>query len=461
MRNLKSKNGITLVALVITIIILLILAMVTINILINEGIIGHANNAVRNYEVAEEKELIGLAYQNYKMDKLYDEGAGLHVEGATEDPIPQTDGKWIIEFAKTGHIYELQENGTVGEYVEPEWTDNGDGVFTLGDATVKVGDYIGYDATKDANGNAVATTSYTSYALANASSDKNNGRTNGYTSDQTFNVNNYTRGWRVLGVKNGKLQLISASSVGDLRLQWQEGYRDSEEELNAICAIYGQGKGAVAESARSINVDDVNAITGYNPAKTGNGEPYAKGEVEEYGNEMTYYWKGDNYPYYTRTNGAAGSLSSSHSDGFNWYDDSGLHNSPKSTTASNTETGRERITTLKSTYYKYYPYSLTTDSSTSGEKKGIATDSNEYKVLFGQTYWLASRCVYCGSNYACFGVRRVYDDYVSFNNVYAARGSTLNPSYGVRPVVSLSSDIQVKSDASHDGTTAAKAYMLQ
>ena len=288
MKKTTQNNGITLVALIITIIILLILAMVTINILINQGIIGHANNAVRGYEVAEEKELIGLGYQNYKMDKLNNSDAELTVDGATVVKDDDVNG-WYITFTKTKHNYSLADNGTIEETGE-RWVKDGD-TFKLGDATVKVGDYVGYDHTKDANGNAVAIQSYTSYSEENASADKNNGRTSGYTSDQTFNVNSYTGGWRVLGVKCGKVQLISASSVGSLYLEGKEGYRDSEEELNAICAIYGQGKRIV--EARSITVEDVNDITGYNPNKTGSGKKIFEGSIAEYGNNVTYYWKGD------------------------------------------------------------------------------------------------------------------------------------------------------------------------
>ena len=144
-RNLKSRNGITLIALIITIIILLILAMVTINILINQGIIGHANNAVRGYEVAEEKEQITLAYQNYKMDKVNKDDAKLKVPGANgdQDIEQDDDDTWYILFDKTGHGYELNENGDVSTAGE-RWAKNADGSYTKNGTTIKVGDYVDY-----------------------------------------------------------------------------------------------------------------------------------------------------------------------------------------------------------------------------------------------------------------------------------------------------------------------------
>ena len=452
--KLKSRNGITLIALIITIIILLILAMVTINILINQGIIGHANNAVRGYEITEEKELISLAYKNYKMDKLHNADAQLMVDGANGgNPIPKENGVWNIKFDKTGHTYELKENGA---YVEP-CVDNGDGTYTLGDTTVKVGDYIGYDAKVDADGNSVATTSYTSYSYRNE--DKNEGRTNGCDSDQTFDVNSYEGGWRVLGVQDGKLKLISSSSVGKLQFQGASAYVYGRDELDAISAIYGQGKGA--SGARSINVDDVNSITGYNPEKPGDGKAYGDGTLYQYGNDVTYYWQGSSQPFYSGTNGITGTLSGSHY-GFVWCDENGEHYSPQSKTAK--ASAKEKITTLTSTYYQYYPNTLT--SSSSGDVKGIEISSNEYKVLFGQTYWLASRATQCYTRYTWFGVRFVSGEtkysngQVTFSQFSSNEGAK-SYSRGVRPVVTLSSDIQIKSDASHDGSTQAKAFILQ
>ena len=60
--NFKNKEGITLIALVITIIVLLILAIVTIRIVVNQNIINHANNAVTAYNEAQNNEAEQLTW---------------------------------------------------------------------------------------------------------------------------------------------------------------------------------------------------------------------------------------------------------------------------------------------------------------------------------------------------------------------------------------------------------------
>lgn len=61
MRNFKNQRGITLVALVVTIIVLLILAGVTLSLVAGEnGILGRATRAVDTNEIATAKEQVGL-----------------------------------------------------------------------------------------------------------------------------------------------------------------------------------------------------------------------------------------------------------------------------------------------------------------------------------------------------------------------------------------------------------------
>lgn len=66
---MKAEKGITLVALVITIIVLLILAMVSISIVSKHDIINYANNAVTGYNEAQTKENTALDEAAKEMEK--------------------------------------------------------------------------------------------------------------------------------------------------------------------------------------------------------------------------------------------------------------------------------------------------------------------------------------------------------------------------------------------------------
>ncbi len=68
MKNLKNQKGITLVALVVTIIVLLILAGVSLRLVAgNEGILGRSEDAVNKNNIAAVREQAELALTNFKM----------------------------------------------------------------------------------------------------------------------------------------------------------------------------------------------------------------------------------------------------------------------------------------------------------------------------------------------------------------------------------------------------------
>lgn len=67
---MKAQKGITLVALVITIIVLLILAMVSISLVLQSNIIDHANNSVHVYNAAQTNEQQQLNAAENWMDNL-------------------------------------------------------------------------------------------------------------------------------------------------------------------------------------------------------------------------------------------------------------------------------------------------------------------------------------------------------------------------------------------------------
>lgn len=68
--NKNIQNGITLIALIITIVILLILAMVSIKLILDGGIITHAQNAVNEYKQAQVNEQKKLLETEEKMKKI-------------------------------------------------------------------------------------------------------------------------------------------------------------------------------------------------------------------------------------------------------------------------------------------------------------------------------------------------------------------------------------------------------
>ena len=109
MKNqIKGKNGITLIALVISIIVLLILAGVTIATLTGDsGLLTKSGEARKSNIVGTEKEKIGLGFNEYRIKKYTNTNPALIVEGATVTE-NGTDG-WTIKFAE--NEYTLSADG--------------------------------------------------------------------------------------------------------------------------------------------------------------------------------------------------------------------------------------------------------------------------------------------------------------------------------------------------------------
>ena len=345
-KTFKNTAGITLIALVVTIVVLLILAGVSVNALFGDsGIIEKAKDAQNKMNLAIENDQKGIN----ELSKWLDNQVNTTTGG--DDPVTPTGN----------------------------WTQNKTSV-TNGTTTYTVGDDYTYDC----------------------------------------GVSGYTGVWKVLGAENGKLLIMSTVDVGTLQLSGKDGYNTGISQLNTMCAQYGT-------NARSIKVEDINRVTGYDPTNQGDGTVFCAGQFYEYGNKVTYTASGS-----SATNGKTytGSISYEHPDG--------------------RKIGTDNVTsiTVESTAYYYYPYSLTTSSSTTGECKGIATDSPAYEMLFGKAsdtsdgsgnaFWLASSYVYADSYLSDFGLRSV-NSVGGVDNYYLWRSSGLtgSPSLGVRAVVSL------------------------
>ena len=123
MKRLKKNKGITLVALVITIITMLILVSVVVTTSINGGLFGYAGKAVSDTKISSEKStlseatLLAVSENRYgnlekatlqkKLDRIIGEG---------ETTVYDTGKGYEIFFKDSGLYYELDKNGKIGNY---------------------------------------------------------------------------------------------------------------------------------------------------------------------------------------------------------------------------------------------------------------------------------------------------------------------------------------------------------
>lgn len=120
----KNRKGITLIALVITIIVLLILAGVTIATLTGEnGILVQAEKAKDETEMGKEKEILKLIQQNYKLDnnkKMEKESIESDLVsycGENKTEVEEIIGnRFLIKFKESSNSYIL-DNDTISERI--------------------------------------------------------------------------------------------------------------------------------------------------------------------------------------------------------------------------------------------------------------------------------------------------------------------------------------------------------
>jgi hypothetical protein len=442
----KKEKGITLIALVITIIVLLILAGVTIATLTGDnGILGKAKTAKTTNDEEKAKEQIKIAVMG-----SYGKDGELNYDDLTKNlgqigikDLPN-EASYPLEVTLDGVSATIEANGEVNFTTSGGYTQTGDTITSPDGKTMKVGDYVDYDPTLGANASDLTYSSPSSKT--------------GADSNQDFNVATYKSagyGWRVLGAKNGKIRLISEEFIGPgtytdssrtyYALTGQKGYINGIEELNKISGIFGHGKGA--EKATSITVEDINEITGYNPETA----KYGKGNFWEYGNKVTY------------TRGSGTALSSSATNGQTWSGTQSTFNyyDKASKTFKALTSGNIQIT---STSYNYNPTTLNSEQAkpTQGvDENGVyntvyqmlfgkyTIDNNSYSRSFTGTgtqpnYWLASDCACADNYYVNWGLRYVYNGGDVYGSLYHSSGNEIGYSRGVRAVVSLKSDISLE-----------------
>ena len=194
-KYIGRKQGITLIALVITIIILLILAGITISALTNQGLLKNAKEATNRTENAqkEEQELL-----NQYEDEL-------------NNYLSKNDKK------------------------EEKLIDK------INDGTIKIGDYIKY--TPDTASTTEILQELNTYSGSNAN-------TTSTLAQENLN-------WRVLDVKDGQVRLISeVPTTSKITLSGYNGYNNAVKLLDDTCnTLYSNSK--LASKVQNLKIEDI------------------------------------------------------------------------------------------------------------------------------------------------------------------------------------------------------------
>ena len=434
--NLKNKNAITLIALVVTIVVLLILAGVTISLLLDEnGIIAKSKDARNANRAGTIRDEISL----WEADKVASEnGAGSHE--SMDAFLARLKTRGLIndeDIQKIKDTRELQ----VGKEIIKFPSDAKTLVKAFNDGEIQVGDYLNYNDYVDESKTYTTKTNENGWA------------------DQKYTATKDTY-WQVLGLDETgeKLMLISQSpikkemkqkdqtgqEVGRTKIRlasienaiklgareepidWETtpylvlkgaySYVNCKQILNNISGIYSTSLG----KAESLTAEEINRLIGVTVDYT-NKKVYANSDpntnIDKWGvlgNQYTY--KETDYTPESYINSKANATAGTQTD--------------------------------PATAYCYQWGNLTiNDTLKTILFNGTTSDAN-----YAKSYWLASPAVYAHSGYARFGPGFVGGGFVGAGGgLFDSDGDWLARSFGVRPVVYLESNITVEDLHKIDG----------
>ena len=369
--------------------------------------------------------------------------------------LDEDENLYIVNITKSKRSYLVDKEGNVSQrgkwgadYTTGRISINGEEVKS-GNVYLEIGDTIaGYDPTDGATINEVISygESTPEHPYANGYADTVFRLQPGEGEDEQTVSYDLSKGWKLLGVTaSGNLMITTADVVypvsggyddnGTLKypLYGRTGYKYAIEELDKISSLYGQGNMAI--SSRSMKVEDVNKVTGYNPENIdGNGTPYGNGTIGEYGNEITYSWEADNankpyYSYGVNESLVHGNLRNSHSGGFYYWSE---ENSNFLGPIASSKIGN--ITTSINTFYGY------------NRSEMVYRNSKKENLFFlNDTYFLSScwikTTIWCPV-WGVFEISKFYINYGYGELANSSNGQSLT-SFAIRPVVILDNSVQI------------------
>ena len=386
-KKFKRNKGITLIALVVTIIVLLILAGISISMLTGQnGILTQAQNAKTTTENKSAEEKVKLAVMGARADdgtltvgKLRTELAnyGGTVEGNTFPVTATVDGK----------SFTVDDKGNV------ELAGEKQPVTREG---IEVGDYV----------------SYTPDTATEKTYDSEKLKKGGYTGTSQQALSKDDLNWRVLRKNDdGSIDLIGDATSNSVYFSGSLGYNNGVYLLNDICKeLYSNSTHHI--TARSVNLEDMEKwlTDSGKTARASYSTAVKYGETKEYKGSNSY-----TPDIYGKTE----------DESANYYSEPTTNTY---TPASGTATADNTLN-AKQTYYN-----IPINQTNYGDGAKVLSSSNYY--------WVAARYVNCSSGSASFGLRYAGSS-MRGNFMFYSDSSTYYGYYRLRPVVSLGSDVQI------------------
>lgn len=401
-KQINDKKGITLIALVITIIVLLILAGVTIATLTGDnGLLQKAQTASEKNTEASALEKIQVEVAgSYGIDGKIDKTqlvnnlkkiSGIKYNNSNIDENTSISS-FPVAVKLDGYAFTIFENGNIDKV---QWVDNNDGSYTNAETgyTLNVGDTVKYETILNKTENAV-----NGNKLAQLKTDLQHYSGDSSSTDNA-NIARDNLTWKVLDIKDGKIRLISSTStISKMSFYNANGYNNAVYLIDKACDILYSVEGV--GKVQNLKIEDIEEKFKIVDGKTAR-ENYTNTAVTpnlKYGDEREYT-SNLKYP--------------------NIYP-SEIGYKATSTTADNTE-NKIGLSSQES---------LVTGSSTASSKLKVAQTywnksmdisdfiySKYYNLFINNgsnypTFWLSSRCVQCGVSDAYFAVRYVNEGIV-------------------------------------------------
>ena len=400
-KTFKNSKGITLVALVITIIILLILAGISISALTNTGIFQKAKDAKQKSENAALDQNTKLDEYENEIDKYIPKANSLAKAVKVGDYVAYTPDK-----LDKSALDKLKEN--LNTY--------------SGARNLKTYSAIGRDNLSlrvidgDEKTGAVR--------LISATPTSNN------TTNSAIGRDNL--GWRVLDVdeKTGAVRLISATPTDKtIVLYGYDGYNNAVKLLDDVCSTLYNSK--LATKVQNLKIEDIQD----------------KMKEKDYSKLYSEYGK---TPIQPENKKYPSILAQEKNQKVNEYEGT-LDLSKQDNYINQTDVLEANSLELKITLWgkigETGPKVLTADDFE-------GDDGKIYSDMFCKdyTYWMSSRCIYADSDRAGFIVRCVSSGGVFANILYYSRGREDSGAFAFRPCITLNSNVQVTSGNGTEST---------